>query len=126
MMKLLPGQPDVTAPDGSDVRILASSQRGSMAHFTLAPGKVSKPVRHRSVEEIWFILAGVGRMWMGSDNGEQLLDLKPGLSFVIATGFAFQFRNDGDSPLQAVAITMPPWPGEDEAQPAAGKWDVAL
>ena len=29
--------PDVTAPDGSEVRILASTSRGSMAQFTLPP-----------------------------------------------------------------------------------------
>jgi hypothetical protein len=31
--KLLPNQPDVTAPDDSDVRILLALKGGSMAHF---------------------------------------------------------------------------------------------
>ena len=33
--------PDVMAPDGSEVRILAATGRGSMALFTLPPGAVS-------------------------------------------------------------------------------------
>lgn len=126
MMRMLPEEPDVVAPDGSGVRILAASANGSMAHFTLAPGKVSKPVRHRSVEEIWFILSGEGRMWMEAQGSETLLELRPGISFVIPCGTAFQFRSDGAEPLRAVAVTMPPWPGEDEAQPATGKWPPQL
>lgn len=126
MMKMLPELPDVTAPDGSDVRILSSTGRGSMAHFTLAPGKVSQAVRHRSVEEIWFVLQGQGEMWMQGGSGETAIRLQPGLSFSIATGCSFQFRNDGSEPLQAVAITMPPWPGEAEAESVSGKWQPQL
>ena len=50
----LPATPDVTAPDGSDVRILLGLQGGGMAHFELQPGQTSKAVTHRTVEEIWF------------------------------------------------------------------------
>ena len=49
---------DVMAPDGSEVRILAASSRGSMAQFTLPPGAVSKPVAHRTVEEVWLVIGG--------------------------------------------------------------------
>ena len=35
---------------------------------------------------------------------------------------AFQFRADADSVLAFVAITMPPWPGMDEAVPLQGPW----
>ena len=37
----LPATPNVTAPDGSDVRVLVGLSRGGMAHFELAPGVVS-------------------------------------------------------------------------------------
>lgn len=126
MMKMLPGAVDVIAPDGSEVRLLAAAARGSMAHFTLAPGHVSRAVYHRSVEEIWFVIAGVGHMWMMADGQEQVIDLMPRLSFSIPVGTVFQFRCDGDQPLQAVAITMPPWPGEGEAVAAPGKWQPIL
>jgi mannose-6-phosphate isomerase-like protein (cupin superfamily) len=118
----LPALPDVTAPDGSHVRILCALERGSMAHFTLAPGMVSKAVRHRSVEEIWYIIAGTGQMWRTNADGESIVDLHPGLSLTIPAGASFQFRSDGPPDLEAVAITMPPWPGMDEAQFVDGKW----
>lgn len=110
------------APDGSEVRELARLAGGTMAHFTLPPGASSKAVKHRTVEEIWFILAGRGRMWRRGADGERVTDLTPGLSITIPLGTAFQFRNDGDGPLTAVAITMPPWPGADEAVFVDGVW----
>jgi hypothetical protein len=34
----------------------------------------------------------------------------------------FQFRADGDGPLAAVGVTMPPWPGDHEAYHVPGPW----
>src|SRR5580700_2134443 len=58
----LPDDPVAVAPDGSDVRELLQLARGSMAHFELRAGRVSRAVAHRSVEEIWYILNGNGQM----------------------------------------------------------------
>ena len=113
---------DAVAPDGSEVRLLASGSRGSMAQFTLAPGAISKPVAHRTVEEVWLVLVGRGRMWRKLGEAEETVDLTPGVSLAIPVGASFQFRNDGDVPLECVGVTMPPWPGMDEAYPVAGIW----
>ena len=51
----LPETPDVIAPDGSDVRVLLQLGQGSMAHFELGAGQVSRPVAHHSVDEIWYV-----------------------------------------------------------------------
>ncbi len=118
----LPTEPDATAPDGSDVRILPGLAGGGMAHFELAPGKTSSAVRHRTVEEIWYILRGNGQMWRYQDGREEITDLTAGLCVTIPLGTHFQFRSTGQEPLSAVAVTMPPWPGEDEAEFVAGKW----
>ena len=59
----LPTEPDAVAPDGSDVRVLLRLAGGSMAHFTLPSGATSRAVRHRTVEEIWYVVAGTGDMW---------------------------------------------------------------
>ncbi|HEY2051743.1 MAG TPA: hypothetical protein VGH03_20565, partial [Caulobacteraceae bacterium] len=59
----LPASPSAIAPDGADVRVLLGLAGGSFAHFELAPGKVSNAVTHRTVEEIWYFLAGRGEMW---------------------------------------------------------------
>ncbi len=118
--------PKVTAPDGSTVRILSQCRHGSGAHFTLAPGATSIAVRHRTVEEIWFIVSGQGRMWQSVEGCEDFVELAPDLCLTIPTGAAFQFRNDGDEPLCAYAVTMPPWPGEDEAVFVDGTWPATV
>ena len=69
-------QPDVIAPDGSEVRILASTSRGSMAQFTLPPGAVSKAVAHRTVEEVWLVTHGTGRMWRRLGDAEVTVELR--------------------------------------------------
>ena len=61
--KRLPAVRDLVAPDGSDVRMLLGLRGGSMAHFSLGPGETSIGVAHRTVEEIWFVVAGRGEMW---------------------------------------------------------------
>jgi mannose-6-phosphate isomerase-like protein (cupin superfamily) len=124
--KMLALEADVIAPDGCAVRILAQTPRGSMAHFTLGPGQVSRAVAHRSVEEVWFFLAGHGRMWRRLGDAEEIAEVAPGVSLAIPLGTHFQLRNDGAEPLAAVAVTMPPWPGEDEASFVAGKWPASV
>jgi mannose-6-phosphate isomerase-like protein (cupin superfamily) len=120
----LPDAPDVTAPDGSDVRLLCALDGGSMAHFSLAPGRTSRAVAHRTVEEIWFVIAGAGEMWRARDGAEEVTPLVPGLSLTIPVGTRFQFRCTGPRSLEAVAITMPPWPGEGEAMFVDGRWQT--
>lgn len=120
----LAATPDVMAPDGSEVRLLVVSARGSMAHFRLPHGAVSKAVRHFTVEELWFFTGGRGRMWRRDPDGaETTIDVFQGLSIDIPAGTSFQFRADADSPLEAVAVTMPPWPGADEAEFVKGVWE---
>ena len=114
--------PDVIAPDGSEVRVLCATGRGSMAVFTLASGAVARAVAHRTVEEIWYVLAGRGRMWRKLGEQETVVDLAPGVSLTIPTGTRFQFRCDGQEPLVAVAATMPPWPGDGEAYAVDSMW----
>jgi mannose-6-phosphate isomerase-like protein (cupin superfamily) len=120
--KILPTAPDVLAPDGSEVRLLQRLARGSMAHFTLKPGQVAKAVVHRSVEEIWFVVSGRGEMWRAQDGREEIVPLAFGQSLTIPTGTRFQFRAAPDESLGIVGVTMPPWPGPDEAMPTDGPW----
>lgn len=112
----------VEAPDGSQVDILAACSRGSMARFSLNSGLVSKAVRHRSVDELWFFIAGAGRMWRSDGIREEVVDVGAGVSLSITVGTAFQFESTGGEPLQAIGVTMPPWPGADEAEFVPGKW----
>jgi mannose-6-phosphate isomerase-like protein (cupin superfamily) len=113
---------DVIAPDGCEVRILVQTPGGSMAHFTLGPGQVARAVAHRTVEELWFFLSGKGRMWRRLGGHTDTVEVAAGVSVSIPLGTHFQLRNDAAEPLAAVAVTMPPWPGEDEAYLVEGKW----
>lgn len=110
----------VRAVDGSDVTVLLRLAGGSMAHFALEAGRVSRAIEHRTVSEIWFVLAGRGEMWRSRGEEETIVALEPGVCLTIPVGTRFQFRALGDVPLGALAVTMPPWPGDDEAIPVAG------
>ena len=118
--------PDVIAPDGSEVRVLCQVVGGSMAQFSLAPGAVSKAVAHRTIEEIWYVVAGHGRMWRRLGDHEETVTLAPGVSLTIPVATHFQFRCDGAAPLVALGVTMPPWPGDDEAYGVAGPWAATV
>ena len=120
----LPAEPTVTAPDGSDVRVLASLPRGSMAHFELAPGLTSAAVAHRSVEELWYVVAGTAEMWRSQDGHEEVTTLTAGCSLSLPLGTRFQFRSLGPGPFRAVGVTLPPWPGHDEAFVVPGRWQA--
>ncbi|HTB42834.1 MAG TPA: cupin domain-containing protein [Acetobacteraceae bacterium] len=118
--------PDVVAPDGSTVRVLVRTASGSMARFSLPPFAVSRAVAHRTVEEVWYFLAGSGRMWLRSGDRDAIIDVAPGMSVAIPAGTAFQFRSDSAEPLQAIGVTMPPWPGDGEAVAVEGPWPATI
>jgi mannose-6-phosphate isomerase-like protein (cupin superfamily) len=120
----LPATPTVVAPDGSDVRVLLALPAGSMAHFELAAGQLARAVMHRSVEEIWFVIAGRGEMWRKQGDREETVLLQPGVCLTIPLGTHFQFRASASEHVAAVAVTMPAWPGEGEAVFVAGPWDA--
>ena len=123
---LLPAEPITIAPDGSAVRVLLELAGGGMAHFELAPGEIAKAVSHRTVEEIWFILSGRGEMWREQAGREEVVALSPGVCLTIPLGTRFQFRALGQEPLAAVAVTIPPWPGEGEAIIVGGPWQPTV
>lgn len=120
---------DVTAPDGSEIRLLAdarhSASKSSLVEVVLHAGQVSRPVYHRTVEEIWYILEGEGQVWRcppdAASAGPEPVEgpppqpVSPGDVLVIPTGWRFQFAAGPDTDLRFLCHTTPPWPGEDEA-----------
>ena len=120
--KRLSAQRDDVAPDGSDVRVLLGLDAGGMAHFELGPRRASRAVAHRTVEEIWYVLRGRGEMWRKQGDREEVVTLEEGVSVTIPLGTHFQFRSLGDEPLSVIGVTMPPWPGAQEAYEVGGKW----
>jgi mannose-6-phosphate isomerase-like protein (cupin superfamily) len=57
---------------------------------------------------------------------EEVIALEPGVSLTIPLGTHFQFRSLGAEPLAAIGVTMPPWPGDDEAFEVPGKWEATV
>ena len=118
--------PDAVAPDGSQIRFLIDASHGashaSVVEVTLPAGQVSRPVRHRTVEEVWYILEGSGQVWRcpqdAAPDEAPPVDVSPGDALVIPTGWSFQFAAGPGVALRFLCVTMPPWPGEDEAEAA--------
>ena len=115
---------DVLAPDTSEIRLLVATNRGSLAHGTLPPGRVSLAITHRTVEEVWYVTAGRGQVWRKQGDHETVVDVEAGTALTIPTGVHFQFRTTGAEPLRFVMCTMPPWPGEQEALRVPDHWPV--
>ena len=115
---------DTNAPDGSEIRFLIdhrhAAHRASLVEVTLLAGQVSRPVWHRTVEEIWYILEGRGQVWRCPPGlNPDTVDPVPvgaGDALVIPKGWRFQFSADDDAPLRFLCYTSPPWPGPEEAQ----------
>ena len=119
-------EPDAIAPDGSEIRLLIDQRhqasRSSMCEVTLGAGKGSRPVWHRTVEEIWYVLEGRGRVWRCPPDVETdsvtPVSVGPGDALTIPTGWRFQLSAASDGPLRFLCYTSPPWPGPEETQPA--------
>jgi mannose-6-phosphate isomerase-like protein (cupin superfamily) len=120
--KSLSRVPDDVAPDGFDVRVLLQVRGGGLAHFELAAGQTSAAVRHRSVEEIWYVLRGTGEIWRKAGDHAEVVGVSPGVCITIPVGTQFQFRVTGEEPLAAIGATIPPWPGTGEAVIVSGPW----
>jgi mannose-6-phosphate isomerase-like protein (cupin superfamily) len=114
--------PDVTAPDGSEVRVLCGTARGGMAMFTLPAKAVSKAIVHRTVDEVWYFISGRGRVWRRLNDEEVIDEVEAGMSVALPVGTHFQFRAGDAEPLVILGATMPPWPGMDEAVFVEGVW----
>jgi len=118
----LPQAYDKLAPDGSEIRYLSRVRGASMVHCTLPPGGVTRAVRHKTVEELWFCLAGAGEVWRRTGSREETVQFRPGTGLNIPLGVDFQVRTTGATAMELVIATAPPWPGEDEATAVEGKW----
>lgn len=122
--KTLPAAFDALAPDGSEIRELLALPGGSMAHCTLPAGGVSLAVSHQTVAEVWYFLSGRGQVWRRQGEREETTEVGPGVGLDIPLGTHFQFRALGDEPLSFLIVTMPPWPGAQEAVRVPDHWPV--
>ena len=120
----MPENYDELAPDTSEIRLLPTMKHGGLCHCTLPRGKTSLAVKHKTVEEIWYFINGKGQVWRKQEDKEDVIDVTPCTCLIIPTGTHFQFRNTSDEPLCFVIVTMPPWPGKEEAKRVKDYWKV--
>ena len=121
-VRALPLSSNATAPDGTEIRLLPRNPTVSMAHGTLPPNRVSTAIRHKTVDEIWFVLDGSAEIWRRLGDVESIVRVEIGNSLTIPVGTCFQFRTRGDEPFRFIMCTTPPWTGDEEAEQVEGFW----
>ena len=119
----LPSEPDGRSPAGAEIRHLVKGETGNLIHAAVPPGQVNRATVHATVSEFWHVLSGEGQIWRRDRSGEQTAVLTSGVSIDIPVGTAFQYRCTGAGPLRFICVTMPPWPGEEEATAIEGPWE---
>lgn len=120
---MFPSEPDGRSPAGAEIRHLIDGETGSMIHSTLPPGQVNRATVHATVSEFWHVLSGEGQIWRRDPIGEEeTTEFGGGMSIDIPVGTAFQYRCTGADPLRFICISMPRWPGDQEATVIEGPW----
>lgn len=103
----------VTA-DGSAIRELAgpswtSARAQSLAEATVAPGAATAEHYHPRSEELYYFVAGEGRMRLGADESE----VAAGDCVVIPPGTPHKLFNDGRKPLVLLCCCAPAYSDDD-------------
>jgi mannose-6-phosphate isomerase-like protein (cupin superfamily) len=121
-------EPDYISPDGAEIRLILrpeveGTRYHSVCEAVVHAGQVTRAVRHRAVEESWYVLEGEAEVWRRQDGDPgpgTITRLAAGEALNIPPGFAFQARALGSTPLRMLCSTAPPWPGPEEAIPVEG------
>jgi mannose-6-phosphate isomerase-like protein (cupin superfamily) len=111
--RFIDAQPYVTK-DGSLIRELMHPQQHgcraqSLAEATVAPGTATALHRHRTTEELYYVLAGTGLMTLGAER----LELHAGDTVCIEPGVAHNIVNIGDEPLRILCCCAPAYRHDD-------------
>ena len=105
--------PFITA-DGSTIRELlgpatVAAQYQSLAEATLPAGRSTERHYHRIAEEIYFIVAGAGRMELDGD----VADVAVGDAILIPPGAWHQITALSDADLRLLCCCAPPYSHDD-------------
>lgn len=90
-------------------RVSLPSKAQSLAEATIGPGAATDEHYHPVCEELYFFLAGSGRLRI---DGEER-DVGPGDCVLIVPGAIHKLFNTADEPLRLLCCCAPPWsPGD--------------
>ncbi len=103
----------VTA-DGSSIRELAgpawtAARKQSLAEATVAPGGETAEHYHPQTEELYYFVAGSGRMRLGDAQTE----VRPGDCVVIPPGTVHKLWNSGSAELVLLCCCAPAYSDDD-------------
>jgi mannose-6-phosphate isomerase-like protein (cupin superfamily) len=103
-----------TTLDGSQIRELAGPawtpvERQSLAEATLPPGGETAEHLHPNTEEIYYFVAGAGRMRLGTDESQ----IRAGDCVVIPPGTPHKLWNSGETPLVLLCCCVPAYSDDD-------------
>ena len=106
--------PSFITVDGSEIRELLAHrnsciQKQSLAEARLPPGASTTRHHHPHTEEIYYILAGTGRMQVN----EELQDVGPGDAIAIPPGASHQITTTSDVPLKFLCCCAPGYEDAD-------------
>jgi mannose-6-phosphate isomerase-like protein (cupin superfamily) len=122
----LSGKPDAMSPAGAEICFLMDGEGGNMIHSSVPPRQINKATVHKTVSEFLYILKGEGEIWRDNWEESSVTTLVPKTTIDIPVGTSFQYRNIGDSGLKFICISMPPWPGDEEATYIEGVWEQTI
>jgi len=106
--------PSFVTADGSAIRELAgpawtAARAQSLAEATVEPGAETAEHYHPQAEELYYFVAGRGRMRLGSDVSQVVA----GDCVVIPPGTAHKLFNDGSEPLVLLCCCSPAYSDDD-------------
>lgn len=103
----------IVPPDGSEVREIArppdTARNQSLAEARLPPGGETAEHFHRTSEEIYHFVSGLGRVRVGDEESE----VGPGETVVIPPGTRHKLWNPGGETLVLLCCSSPPYYDED-------------
>lgn len=107
-------RPSFITADGSAIRELAGVPTGnaanqSLAEATVPPGGVTIEHYHRSSEEIYLFLSGIGTMTLADDES----GVRAGDCVVIPPGAPHKLSNPGPEPLVLLCCCSPAYSDDD-------------
>jgi mannose-6-phosphate isomerase-like protein (cupin superfamily) len=118
-----PVEPSFLADDGSIIRTMPHVGGVQSVQCLLPKEGVIQACRHKTVSQIWYVIAGEGDMWLKDTTGtESVTPLKKGVALTVPLGYSFQFRNTGKSDLEIFIVNATPWSGAGELIPVTNHW----
>jgi mannose-6-phosphate isomerase-like protein (cupin superfamily) len=89
---------------------ISRARKHSIAFIDIPAGVRVDPHRHIECEEVYYINAGTGLMYLDGETRQ----LVPGDTVVILPGEVHSIKNESQENLEMIVTCVPPWNPEDQ------------